>query len=303
MAQRCLCSFDGDSNPDPRDLNDVMDKVTVLIIRHLFELVVRHVGPVVTTADEPHYDCTEKQNNIVGELEAIVKLHGRHAHVSECFRSALPKAMYWLGTALLTNHTVGTLWKACVCGEDVEGICGTISDEAFAASVRFMYTRYLAGQAVEATSVQDKVWLGRDVPHHVDASDLVALLVRILRGSPGACITGETITSIDLDSKRNLRNLADVGVGKLERDAHGQLFLRKFDRSALTQRTLKWLQQNRIPGYCAHGCEAYARCRNSLAWYESVTHGECTRWELLKASGGQQSRTLVMCSQWCHRRN
>ena len=168
--------------------------------------------------------------------------------------------MYWLGTALLTNHTIGTLWKACVCGEDVEGICGTISDEAFAASVRFMYTRYLAGQAVVATSVQEKVWLGRDVPHHVDASDLVPLLVRILRGSPGACITGETITSIDLDSKRNLRNpgtaaheaatarlqelwrmLADVGVGKLERDAHGQLFLRKFDRSALTQRTLEWL--------------------------------------------------------------
>ena len=176
--------------------------------------------------------------------------------------------MYWLGTALLTNHTMGTLWKACLGNEDVESVCGYVSDEAFATSVRFMYARYLAGQAVVATSVQEKVWLGRDVPHHVDASDLVPLLVRILRGSPGACITSETIESIDLDIKRNLRNpgtaaheaattrlqelwrmLADVGVGKLERDAHGHIFLRRYDRASLTKRTLEWLQQNRVPGF------------------------------------------------------
>jgi hypothetical protein len=141
IAQRCLFSFGGDSDPAPMDLHAFMDAVTVPIIRTLFELVVRHVGPVMTQAEEPHYDCTDQQNAIVGELETILRLHGRHAHVSECFRSALPKAMYWLGTALLMNHTIGTLWQACLHGQDVDSVCGNISDQAFAASVRFMYAR------------------------------------------------------------------------------------------------------------------------------------------------------------------
>ena len=65
------------------------------------------------------------------------------------------------------------------------------SNEVFAASVRFMHARYLAAQALLATSVQEKVWIGRDMPHHIDSSDLVPLVARILRGGPGACIPSE----------------------------------------------------------------------------------------------------------------
>jgi hypothetical protein len=90
-----------------------------------------------------------------------------------------------------------------------------------------------------STSVQETVWLGREMPHDVDPSDLVPLLVRILRGSPGACITRATIESIDLGLKRNFRHpgnpaadaaktrlqelwrmLSDAGVDHLEHDVH-----------------------------------------------------------------------------------
>lgn len=125
-----------------------------------------------------------------------------------------------------------------------------------------------SGQATLAISVKEKIWAGRELPHFVAPGDLVPMLLRILRGTPGSCITLASIKSIDLELKRDLRHvgsekfkaathrleqlwrmLADVGVGQNFQDAAGEKYLRKYDRRSLSFNTVRWLQENRVPGY------------------------------------------------------
>ena len=179
--------------------------------------------------------CSDAQADVVAEAVNILKLHNRRHDVLETFRCALPKAMYWLGTSLLLNTTVGSVWAAALAGEDVPQIPMDVPDGAFATAMRFVHTRYLPGQAVLAVSVKEKIWASREMPLQVIAGDLVPMLVRILRGCPGTCITLEAIKCIDLELKRDLRKpgtpafaaaqkrldefwrlVADLGVGQVE---------------------------------------------------------------------------------------
>ena len=45
------------------------------------------------------------------------------------------------------------------------------------------------------------------------------------------------------------RMLADVGIGQILHDGNGQRYMHKYDRSALTSSTIRWLQENRVPSY------------------------------------------------------
>ncbi|MCP4243202.1 MAG: hypothetical protein GY772_21820, partial [bacterium] len=271
LAQRFLFAFGGDADPAPVAYNNFLDEITLPIVRELFTLIVRRVGPRVTQATEPYVACSDAQADVVAEAENILKLHNRRHDVLETFRCALPKAMYWLGTSILLNTTVGSVWAAALAGEDVPQIPTDVPDGAFATAMRFVHTRYLPGQAVLAVSVKEKIWASREVPLQVIAGDVVPMLVRILRGCPGAHISFEAIKCIDLELKRDLRKpgtpafaaaqkrldelwrlIADLGVGQVSRDEHGQLYLRKYHRSALSRNTLDWLEQNRVPGFM-HG--------------------------------------------------
>ena len=108
------------------------------------------------------------------------------------------------------------------------------------------------------------------------ARDLVPMLVRILRGSPGTYITLDGMKSIDLELKRDLRTpgtaafaagqspleefwrlIADLGVGQVSRDAYEHFYLRKYHRNALCRNTLDWMEQN----VCLASCSALARQR------------------------------------------
>ena len=278
IAQRFLLAFGGDADPAPMAYSDFMDDVTLPVLRDLFTLVVRHVGPKLTGAKEPIVRCSDDQNQLVEELEGIVKLHSRRHTVPETFRGALPKAMYWLGTALLLNHTIVSLWPAALTRTEVEGLPGHISDATFAASTRFVHRRYLAGQAVLAVSVKEKVWAGRELAHKVVPGDLVPMLLRILRGSPGNRITLEGSKSIVIELKRYLREfgtsvfaaaelrlerlwrmLADVGIGQMGKGAAGNVFLQKYARSSRSGNTLAWLEENRVPGYMSGIGATFAR--------------------------------------------
>ena len=124
----------------------------------------------------------------------------------------------------------------------------------------------MAGQAILATSIKEKIWASREVPRVPIPGDLVPMLVRILRGSSGHTITVETIMSIDLALKRDSRHpgtpeyvaakhrlgelwrmLADVGVGQILHDDDGHQYLRKYALSGMSFNTLRWLAENRVP--------------------------------------------------------
>ena len=71
-------------------------------------------------------------------------------------------------------------------------------------SVIFVYRRYLTGQSVLATTVREQAWIGRVVPHKQSAEDMTLLVMRVLRGSPGALITEDMVCELDLELKRAL---------------------------------------------------------------------------------------------------
>ena len=132
------------------------------------------------------------------------------------------------------------LWPAALVDKDLDRVQTNIDDAVFQASVRFAHRRYLAGQAILAVSVKEKVWAGRELSHVVLPGDMVPMLLRILRGAPGSLSTLETIKSIDLELQRHMRHpgtplhaaverrldqlwrmLADVGIGQMKRDQNG----------------------------------------------------------------------------------
>ncbi len=143
-----------------------------------------------------------------------------------------------------------------------------MQDDTFVSAVQFVHRRYLTGQSVLATTVREQAWIGREMPHEQTAEDLTVSVLRVLRGSPGPVITEQSICELDLNLKRALSStnavraeaakqrlghiwelLDDVGAGRLFTDNDGRTFLKKSCRSALTKKTLEWMQQNRVPGY------------------------------------------------------
>ena len=250
LAQRFLLSFAGDM----RALNHFMEKVTLPILGRLFAAVLHSVGPRTPHMEAKAFKTTASQCDVLAELEELVKLGRRKRSIHECLKAAMPKSLYWLGTSLLTYHTFSSLWRD--------------SDACFASGVAFMHRRYLAGQAVLAVTVSECAWVARHTPFVEDPGDLTPWVVRALRGLPGPVITMEHLLTLDLESKRALRDpgsaeaqaagdelrrvwklCADVGVVELDRDKGRGVRFRKFRRDALSGQTIKWLHEQRVPGY------------------------------------------------------
>ncbi len=268
LVQRFLLSFAGDMDPAPRRLNGFLEKVILPILARLFAAVLHAVGPKQPKLEAQGFKTTPSQCDVVAELEELVKLGKPKRSLHECLKAAMPKALYWLGTAILTNHTISSLWRDAVADRETGSIPVDISDPYFAASVAFMHRRYLAGQTVLAVTVAEVAWVGRHKPFFEDPEDLTPWVVRALRGVPGPVITVGHLLTLDLESKRALRDpgsaeadaarvkldrvwklCTDLGVGELDRDDQGRTYLRKFKRDALSGKTLRWLREQRVPGY------------------------------------------------------
>ena len=146
----------------------------------------------------------------------------------------------------MTNHLVATFLPRALQGQPTSTVelPREITNATYSAAVRFMYKRYLAGQAILAATVNEQSWLARRTPLTTEPGDLVPLLVRIIRGSPGATITMADVLEIDLDMKRDMRvpnsphaqaallklqnlwqMMIDVGVGQCSQDTAGNTFL------------------------------------------------------------------------------
>ena len=281
LAQRCLLSFAGDMDPPGRELNAFEENITVPIVHNLFTCVVRRLGPRMQSMSCTSCITSSAQGDAVAELEEILKLHARAESLPECFRAAMPKAMYWLGTSILSNHILSQCWgpsllalQGWASGQrtrkdvDAPSFVQHVNDDAFSASVAFVHRRYLAGQAVLGVTVSEEAWLGHPPAAAPSDSDLMPLLVRVLRGVAGPYLRATHVLNLDLAMKRALRapgtevaenakrRLAalwrlceDVGVGVLKAESDGEGYIHKYRRDGLSSKTLSWLQKQRIPGH------------------------------------------------------
>jgi len=269
LPQRCLFAFGGDMDPAPKKWNDFFERVTRPIIRDLFRQIVRRIGPKITGVEVPVFETTDGQNEVVSELEQLLKLYQRRLTLGDELKAALPKSLYWLGTACLSNHIIGQYWVPALMKVDPPPeLRRDVPNITFLSAVSFIYRRYLPGQCVLGVTAQEEAWLGRELPYETNPDDLTPEVVRILRGSPGGIISRGTIEQLDLALKRSLqrkesheyktalqklerlwRLLFDVGVGRLMQDTSGETYLHKFRRDSLSQPALTWLQEQRVPGY------------------------------------------------------
>ena len=303
-------------DPAPRQLNGFFDEVTRPIIRRLFSCLVQKLGPKITGSDVPFFADTSQQNSTVEEIESLLKLYSRRRTLSQVLKASLPKSLYWLGTACLSNVLLMSFWPAALRGDaPPEELPKEVPDEAFLAAVRFVYRRYLPAQCVLAVTAREQAWIGKDIDFHVLPGDITPLLVRLLRGIPDALITEDSICSLELELKRGLSNkgtetqrrdsevklhriwtgLATLGVGELTKDQNGRMVLHKYCWEALSDSTVAWLQEQRVPCYM-FGMTArrdlFPRVQKPVAAFSSKTKdGPELCQNLSQSSAPQQGKT------------
>ncbi len=179
-------------------------------------------------------------------------------------RDAMPKALYWLGAALLNNWVLSTVLEAALGGISPQP-ASTVSDELFVSCVQFVHRRYLFGQSILACSVREQAWRGIDLAPEDRTGDLAVEAVKLLRSFLGAVIDKEVFVSCDLESKRSEEHgtqqeraavsakqqrmfqlLIDLGIGEAGHDAQGHVIsVRKFKRWELSSAARHWLHQER----------------------------------------------------------
>ena len=183
LVQRFLFSFGARLNMGKQSWNGFLRDVTQPLLENFFAAVVRRFGPHMTTLTQPVFCTTAEQRAVIVDLEEIGRLFARKDSVHVVLREAMPKAMYWLGTSIMTNHLVEHLWLSALGFDIAEEFPVTVTNRCFAASVNFMLKRYLYGQAVVSVTAQGQGWLPR-IDSKRDPDDLLPLLLRILRSAP-----------------------------------------------------------------------------------------------------------------------
>ena len=228
-------------------------------------MVIQRLGPKAATMDVPCLTLSKAQREVLVELEEIGKLYARKATVSTSLRRSMPKAMYWLGTAILSNHVGEQLFPHALRGTSPTDWSWTVSDAVFRASMQFMHRRYLFGQAVLSVSVDEQAWIGRETALPLDSKTDLPLLLKVLRGTPGPLIGEAHVVCVELSLKRLLRKGTTQQVAAARKrilsllEALEQLhlgvmvhseteaFLHKFTVDALSAQSVAWLRKHRVP--------------------------------------------------------
>ena len=161
LVQRFLFSFGARLNMGKQAWNGFLRDVTQPLLENFFAAVVRRFGPHMTTLLQPVFSTTAEQRAVIVDLEEIGRLFARKDSVHVVLREAMPKAMYWLGTSIMTNHLVEHLWPSALGFDIPEEFPVTVTNRCFAASVHFMLKRYLYGQAVVSVTARGQGWLPR----------------------------------------------------------------------------------------------------------------------------------------------
>ena len=157
LPQRCLFAFGGDMDPAPKAWNGFFEDITRPIVKALFSSIVRRVGPKVTGTRPPSCMTIDAQNEVVTEIDELLKLFKRHIGLSSVLQAALPKSMYWLGTACTRNVLIAQYWPTTLLKVEPPPLLRDhVRDEEFFAAVCFVYGRYLSWQCVLAVTTDPR---------------------------------------------------------------------------------------------------------------------------------------------------
>lgn len=266
LSQRFLFSFGCFLPPGKLEWTRFMSEVTLPFLEEFCAIVLRRLGPQSLGTESFSFRLSAAQEEVLSELEILVKMCSRRDGVHSSLREAFPKALYWLGTALLSNHIANHAVTAVLNQTDLMEWPRNIDDGAFVSAVAFLFRRYLFGQAVLAVCVDEQVWCTRELESTMRPGSLMPLLLRLLRGLPNMQITTDNILDTSLELKRLLRGanaemrklaikkieelwqlLKDLRLGDVEGKTWQDMTLTKHAASMLAEETRAWLRRHRVP--------------------------------------------------------
>lgn len=200
LVQRCLFSF-GRALPAPEPkLNLFWKEVFLPFVEHIFNFVLHFLGPRAVDAENRSLTITATQEQLLFQLEELLKVFSSSRHLSSVARGAMPKCLYWLGTVIRTNFLLNEAIKSYQKRSDMWALqCWEASDANFLTAVNFLSQRYLFGMMVVATSVMEMSWcrLADDPKHKLDATTQAVL--QVLRAHPVSQLTVAELFQACLD--------------------------------------------------------------------------------------------------------
>ena len=283
IPQRFCFSFGGDCDPASAVHNKFYDNVTRPILKSIFKLLIRACGPKqVGSTSATKFECTSEQNVVFSDMEESVTLQKRTVDRSEfkAYVEGLPKCLYWMGTYTYMNHLLEQLWPLALTNPDERRpvLLSRVSDQAFVSAIHATERKFLFGMRVLGVTVKERAWIGRHTEKSSDQSDVAKLIVLLLRSTPEAVVSIQTVIRVDLGLKRRLRDaklsefhdacamlrqlfaqMADLGVGELYPDTEepaffdGQMLLRKFRWQSMPPSGKAFVIKNRIPSFMFGG--------------------------------------------------
>lgn len=265
LVQRFLFGFASAHSIGSVAAAGFLDMVTKPLLSEMWSSMLRVVGPKATQLDVQRVCLTERQGLAVCQIEELLRaLSQQKTLVAQTLAKALPKGMYWLGTAALANHLVGHFLHGAIAARAPSHIPLEVDDATFVSAALFVERRFLYGQAVLNRCVIEKYWQGFFAPRRMVPGDPLPLLLRVLRLSPGNCIREQDVVEADLLLKRALRDgapdvrgsarqtiqqllqqIADLKLGDISSGAARAVH--KYCRESLSPATVDWLRDHRIP--------------------------------------------------------
>lgn len=170
----------------------------------LFMGVVRCLGPTAVISATLAFNSTEAQAHLVCNIEDVCKRFASRTTVHTCLREPMPKAMHWLGTAIMTNHNIGHALPYVLKHKAPPSFPKQVIDPCCLASVTFLFRRYVVGQAVLSMRIREQSWIGR--VKHFNVEPFLARAQHVLRRSTRSCITQEDVAYAELGVKHKLHS-------------------------------------------------------------------------------------------------
>ena len=265
LLQRCLFSFGGQKHVYNARLNGFVRQVFCPVVKHVLTYVLRNLGPRSPKAAQQNLRLAPEQTTFVSRVRQTLALAGQRKTVPSTLRDAMPKALYWLGTAIITNNIMANAFHTLARPEAV--LDAGVSDAAFKAAMRFVGRRYLRGIAVVATCIGEQLWLGIERQELSADGARLGRLVSILRKCAGSYISVTSMCRVDLELQRAaladeldvrervlrvmvrlLFEMEALGLGAIAVAGTGQPpYLVKHSQRHLAPHTQRWLLQHRVP--------------------------------------------------------
>ena len=266
IVQRVLFSFSTKVKEKNVKWNGFLDAVIAPILKGLFRMTLRTFGPKAP-GEVQSLVLSPRQTQITADIEETLTLFSQRKIIGNTMRDAMPKSLYWLGTALLGNWVTSSCMEAVVNNRDSVNVVTMCSDAMYVTCVNFLHRRYLYGHNVLACAVKEDLCSGIDARAPFLVDDLQELTIRALRLHPGAFITTASLLLCDIQSKRimelgsdeekqictaHMRNvfetICDLGLGERIVDPSNGLTegVKKYARHSLPLKGVEWLRSNRV---------------------------------------------------------